>query len=69
MQERDELKVSADTLRIVTRKEPTPEQMEELLCLADCETCEINAIVDYEEQANLRAGAGQMNRSARPKSL
>jgi phosphoribosylaminoimidazolecarboxamide formyltransferase/IMP cyclohydrolase len=63
VQERDELKVSVDTLRIVTRKEPTPEQMEELLYAWQIvKHVKSNAIVITKNKQILGVGAGQMNR-------
>lgn len=63
VQERDLMKVSAQDLRIVTKKEPTPEQVEELLYAWQIvKHVKSNAIVVTKNKQILGVGAGQMNR-------
>lgn len=63
LQERDLAKVSAADLKVVTRKQPTEEQIEELLyAWKIVKHVKSNAIVLTKNKQILGVGAGQMNR-------
>lgn len=63
VQERDTAQVTAENLRIVTRKAPTEEQIEEMLyAWKIVKHVKSNAIVITKDNQILGVGAGQMNR-------
>lgn len=63
LQERDKVKVTAADIKIVTQKQPTAEQLEELLyAWKIVKHVKSNAIVVTKNKQILGVGAGQMNR-------
>ncbi len=63
VQEQDQGQVSADDLKVVTRREPTPEQFRDLrFAWTVAKFVKSNAIVYAAEQRTIGIGAGQMSR-------
>lgn len=63
IQDRDDLKITADDLSIVTQRQPTPEEIRALLfAWKVCKHVKSNAIVFTNEFQTVGVGAGQMNR-------
>lgn len=63
VQEKDEIQINAEQLRIVTKNQPTAEELEELLfCWKIVKHVKSNAIVISKDRQTLGIGAGQMNR-------
>ena len=63
VQDRDILKIGAEDLRVVSKKEPTDEEIRALLfAWKVCKHVKSNAIVFANESQTIGVGAGQMNR-------
>ena len=63
VQAADETLTPSDRWQVVTQKQPTPEQLEELLfAWKVCKHVKSNAIVVTRDRTTLGVGAGQMNR-------
>jgi phosphoribosylaminoimidazolecarboxamide formyltransferase/IMP cyclohydrolase len=63
VQSRDSLQISATALRVVTKRAPTPEEIEDLLfAFKVAKFVKSNAIVFAKNQATYGIGAGQMSR-------
>lgn len=63
VQDRDILQISAEDLKIVTKKQPTEEQIRALLfAWKVCKHVKSNAIVFANKSQTIGVGAGQMNR-------
>ncbi len=63
LQTRDHGRITADDLRIVTKKQPTPAQIKDLLfAFTVCKHVKSNAIVYGKDGATVGIGAGQMSR-------
>ena len=63
VQEQDQGQVSVDDLKIVTRREPTPEQFRDLrFAWTVAKFVKSNAIVYAADQRTIGIGAGQMSR-------
>jgi phosphoribosylaminoimidazolecarboxamide formyltransferase/IMP cyclohydrolase len=63
VQNRDDLKITKDDLKIVSEKHPTDEQIRALLfAWKVCKHVKSNAIVFANESQTVGVGAGQMNR-------
>lgn len=63
VQAADDVVENASEWKVVTQKQPTPEQLEELLfAWKVCKHVKSNAIVVSRDRATLGVGAGQMNR-------
>jgi phosphoribosylaminoimidazolecarboxamide formyltransferase/IMP cyclohydrolase len=63
LQERDSGRVSANELKVVTRRAPTPRELEDLLfAFRVCKHVKSNAIIYAKDGATVGIGAGQMSR-------
>ncbi|MGI6227097.1 MAG: bifunctional phosphoribosylaminoimidazolecarboxamide formyltransferase/IMP cyclohydrolase, partial [Peptococcales bacterium] len=63
VQERDEVQVGKEHLQVVTEKEPSPEEIEEMLfAWKIAKHVKSNSIVVSKNRQSLGVGAGQMNR-------
>ena len=62
-QQRDNITIQLDDLKVVTDREPTPEELENLIfAFQVCKHVKSNAIVYAKNQATVGIGAGQMSR-------
>jgi phosphoribosylaminoimidazolecarboxamide formyltransferase / IMP cyclohydrolase len=63
VQTRDQARITADELRVVTRRKPTPAELADLLfAWRVCKFVKSNAIVFAHERRTVGVGAGQMSR-------
>jgi phosphoribosylaminoimidazolecarboxamide formyltransferase / IMP cyclohydrolase len=63
VQSRDESMVEASDLKVVTRRQPSPSELEDLLfAWRVCKFVKSNAIVYAKDRATIGVGAGQMSR-------
>ena len=63
LQDRDQAKVSADDLKVVTKRQPTEQELNDLLfCWKVAKYVKSNAIVYVKDSMTIGVGAGQMSR-------
>jgi phosphoribosylaminoimidazolecarboxamide formyltransferase/IMP cyclohydrolase len=63
LQNRDAGRVTASSLKVVTKRTPTPQEIQDLLfAFRVCKHVKSNAIVYAKNRATIGVGAGQMNR-------
>ena len=63
LQDRDQAKVSADDLKVVTKRQPTEQELKDLLfCWKVAKFVKSNAIVYVKDSMTIGVGAGQMSR-------
>ncbi len=63
LQDRDQAKVTADDLKVVTKRQPTEQELKDLLfCWKVAKFVKSNAIVYVKDSMTIGVGAGQMSR-------
>lgn len=63
LQDRDQAKVTADDLKVVTKRQPTAQELKDLLfCWKVAKFVKSNAIVYVKDSMTIGVGAGQMSR-------
>jgi phosphoribosylaminoimidazolecarboxamide formyltransferase/IMP cyclohydrolase len=63
VQSRDRSRIRAEDLKIVTRRQPTPQEIEDMLfAFTVCKHVKSNAIIYVKDGATVGIGAGQMSR-------
>ncbi|HAW91385.1 TPA: bifunctional phosphoribosylaminoimidazolecarboxamide formyltransferase/inosine monophosphate cyclohydrolase, partial [Candidatus Azambacteria bacterium] len=63
LQDRDQAKITADDLKVVTKRQPTEQELTDLLfCWKVAKFVKSNAIVYVKDSMTIGVGAGQMSR-------